>query len=262
MSGDLPHRFAATVADGDDLALDVACLLVAEAVDPTVDVDAELARLDDLAKDVDAQDLDAVVRLLFGVEGFTGDEEDYYDPANSLLPRVLDRRRGIPITLTVLAIEVARRVGVPATGIGMPGHFLLGDPVRPDVFVDPFSGGVLLDRRSCRRVFEELHGDRAEWTDAFLDPVGNLAIVRRVLNNLSQIGRARGERRMLAAILELQTLLPGASTSDRLDLAKAMAAVGRFPEAAELLEAAIDDAPPEAIDDLARAARGLRARLN
>jgi hypothetical protein len=67
---------------------------------------------------------------------------------------------------------------------------------------------------------------------------------------------------MLAAIVELQTLLPGASTSDRLDLAKAMAAVGRFPEAAELLEAAIDDAPPEAIDDLTRAAQGLRARLN
>jgi regulator of sirC expression with transglutaminase-like and TPR domain len=262
MTADLPDRFAATVADGDDLPLDLACLLVAEAVDPAVDVDAELARLDALATQVDAPDLDGVVRLLFGVEGFEGDEDDYYDPANSLLPRVLDRRRGIPITLTVVAMEVARRVGVPATGIGMPGHFLLGDPLRTDVFVDPFSGGVLLDRRSCRRVFEQLHGDRAAWTDEFLDPVGHLAIVRRVLNNLSQIGRVRGERHLLASVVELQCRLPDATTSDRLDLAKALAAVGRFSAAAGLLEGAIDDAPPEAVDDLRRAARYLRARLN
>ncbi len=254
--------FAEVVAAGDDLELDRACLLVARAVDPAVVVDAELARLDDLAGAIATPDFDGVIGHLFGIEGFSGDEDDYYDPDNSLLPRVLDRRRGIPITLSIVAIEVARRVGVVADGVGMPGHFLLGDPLRPDLFVDPFSGGVLLDRDACRRVFEQLHGDRARWDDSLLDPVGRLAIVRRVINNLGQIGRARNRRRLLATVMELQCALPDATAGDRLDLAKALAGVGRFGDAADLLDEAIAEVPDTAVDELETAAKGLRARLN
>lgn len=254
--------FAEVVSAGDDLELDRACLLVAAAIDADVDVDAQLGRLDGLAGAVATPDFDGVIGQLFGVEGFTGDEDDYYDPANSLLPRVLDRRRGIPITLSIVTIEVARRVGVRADGVGMPGHFLVGDPLRPGLFVDPFSGGVLLDRDSCRRVFEQLHGASARWDDSLLDPVGRPAIVRRVLNNLGQIARTRGGRRLLATVMELQCALPDATPGDRLDLAKALAGAGRFGEAADLLDAAIADAPDTAVDELETAAKGLRARLN
>ena len=90
--GPASDDFAEVVGAGDDLALDRACALIAAAIDPAVDVEAELERLDRLADHVATHDFDGVIGHLFGVEGFTGDEDDYYDPANSLLPQVLDRR--------------------------------------------------------------------------------------------------------------------------------------------------------------------------
>ncbi len=246
-----------------DLALDRACLLVAAALsEAEVDVEGELARFDALAAGVAESSLEAVVHHLFGVEGYAGDQDDYYDVANSLLPRVLDRRRGIPITLSVITIEVARRAGVSLVGVGLPGHFLVGDPADADRFVDPFSGGVLLDRQACRRLFEHLHGPKASFVDSYLDPVGPRAIVARVLGNLKQISAARGDRSRLVQVLKMRSVIPRIGPGERAELADALASAGRFDEAASELDELAERSAPADADRLRQAAIRARAHMN
>ncbi len=110
------------------LHLDHAALLLAAHAEPGLDVGAQLDRIDDLAARCPAPTLDGVRGLLFEDMGFSGDTEYYSDPRNSLLDQVLDRRLGIPISLSVLMMEVGRRVGVPLEGVAMPGHFLVRQP--------------------------------------------------------------------------------------------------------------------------------------
>jgi len=246
-----------------DLTLDRACLLIAGALGPDeVDVEGELARLDALAAGVAESSVAAVVHHLFGAERFAGDHDDYYDVANSLLPRVLDRRRGIPITLSVVTIEVARRAGVSLVGVGLPGHFLVGDPADSDRFVDPFSGGVMLDRQACRRLFEHLHGPEASFVDTYLDPVGPQAIVARVLANLKQITAARGDRHRLVQVLKMRSAIPRIGRGERAELADALASAGRFDEAASQLDALAEHSAPADADRLRQAAIRARAHMN
>lgn len=247
------------------LGLDRACLLVAAVLateGEPVDLPHELSRLDDLAEGVKEPTVEAVIRHLFEVEGFAGDRGDYYDPANSLLPSVLDRRRGIPITLSVVMIEVGRRAGVPLIGVGLPGHFLVGDPSDADRFVDPFSGGVVLDRAACQRLFRELHGPEAAFVDEYLDPVGPRQIVARVLANLKHVTSARHERHQLVRVLQMRAAVPGIAVSERAELAQALVAVGRFDEAAAEFERLAAGSPPADAELIRQAAASARARLN
>ena len=152
------ERFVATVArPAVSVPLDEATLCIAAHAEPSVDVDGYLRRLDAVAEGVRAPTLDGLVSHLFSTLRFTGNRRHYYDPRNSFLNHVLDRRIGIPITLSVVVMEVGRRIGVPVAGVGMPGHFLVRDKVDPDVFVDPFDRGQLLDAVGCRQLFEA-HG--------------------------------------------------------------------------------------------------------
>ena len=112
-------------------ALDEASFLIATHARPDLDLPAQLARLDELAAQAGEPTLDGLRRLLFRDLGFSGNEVDYYDPRNSFLDEVLDRRTGIPITLAVVMLEVGRRLGVPLAGVSMPGHFLVRDKVDP-----------------------------------------------------------------------------------------------------------------------------------
>jgi regulator of sirC expression with transglutaminase-like and TPR domain len=254
VADDVTERFAACVARGDDLPLDEACLLAAQRLHPAVDVERERGRLDDLAAGVEEASAAAVVRHLFVDLGFAGDRATYHDVRNSLLPDVLDRRLGIPISLAILAIEVGRRRGVPLVGIGMPGHFLLGERGVTDRFVDVFEHGHPLDAAGARAVFERLH-PRVAWDDGYLAPVGGLAIVTRVLANLANALRRAGDRDGLAAVLDLRLRVPGASLREQRELAVLLGAMGRFREGAAVL-----DATGEA-EDRASALR-MRARLN
>ena len=124
-----------------DLRVDEAAALIAAHANPAVEEAAIFETLDDLAARCRPPTLDGLLRLLFVDEGFHGNTLDYYDPKNSFLDEVLERRAGIPITLAVVTMEVGRRAGVPLAAIGMPGHFLLRDRVDPNVFVDPFDQG-------------------------------------------------------------------------------------------------------------------------
>jgi regulator of sirC expression with transglutaminase-like and TPR domain len=167
---------------------------------------------------------------------------------------VLDRRRGIPITLAVVAIEVGRRGGVELEGIGMPGHFLARPTGEPDRYLDPFSGR-LLDAAGCRAIFEQLARRGEPWDDRYLAPATPIDIVTRVLANLAGAYRRAGDRVGLCGALGLRLHLPAATPTERRELGLLLGASGRFDEGAAVLEVSHE------ATDVAAAAR-LRARLN
>jgi len=257
------QRFAELAARREaEIPLDEAALLIAAHARPDLDLAHELVRLDELAHGCFAPTLDALVTYLFVDLGFAGNRHDYYDPANSYLDQVVSRRVGIPISLGVLTMVVGRRIGVPLVGVGMPGHFLLRDQVDPAVYVDPFGGGRLLDRQGCERAFHAVHGSDAHFDEAFLAPVGNLSILTRMLANLRNIFAAHGDRAGIVAVLELRNRLPGASAEERGELAAALAATGRFGDAARQYEQAGDQLGGSLGAEYRRNADRLRARLN
>jgi regulator of sirC expression with transglutaminase-like and TPR domain len=200
----LPDQFAELVERPDaQIPLDRSWALLSARADPAVDIDTVVGRLDDLAAGCREPTLDGLLRHLFTDLGFAGNQTDYYDPANSYLHQVLDRRVGIPISLSVLTMEVGRRVGVPVAGVGLPGHFVLRDKVDPTVFVDPFAGGALLS------------ADRLASIDpAWLEPVGPRAILNRMLANLVRVFQQRRDHRGLLWALELRVRIPGAAADE------------------------------------------------
>lgn len=240
----------------DAIPLAEAALLIA-AHDHPVDVAAELAAIDDLARDA-PDDVAALAAFLFVEGGFAGNEVDYSDPRNSYLDVVLRRRLGLPITLSVLMIEVASRRELPLHGVGMPGHFLVG--TDDGQFVDPFHHGMLLDERGCRERFEALRPS-AVWHSSYLEPVGPRAILVRMLANLVHTFVDRAPADAVWA-LRLRLAVPGVDPDERRDAAALLGTLGRFEEAASALDRVADEldesGAARARDDAAR----LRARAN
>ena len=149
---------------------------------------ADMARESLRAGDTPLQTAEKINKLLFETLGFRGNTEDYYDPRNSFFNDVLDRRIGIPITLSTVYLEVARRLKFPIVGVGMPGHFIVKFADRDDeFFLDPFNRGVILTREDCRHKLHEMYGDSIEFNDRLLARVTNRQILSRMLNNLKAI---------------------------------------------------------------------------
>ena len=180
-------------------------------------------QLDVLAETCPGYTLDSLVPHLFGRGRFGPDRSDYYDPRNSLINHVLERRVGIPITLSVVALEVGRRVGVPMAGIGMPGHFLLQDKVDRRVFIDPFHGGRLLDAEGCRQLFHDVTGPGSTWSPEYLQPVANLSIVTRMLSNLRVVYTQRHDLGGLRWVMALRATLPKPYGDEPGEFARTMA---------------------------------------
>ncbi len=257
-------RFVALVQGPEEaLALDEVALLIAAHARPGLDIAAEQARLDELAAGVDEPSVEAVCGHLFVTEGFAGNHDDYYDPRNSYLDEVLQRRVGIPISLAVLLLEVGRRVGVTLAGVSMPGHFLVRTlgAAGPARFVDAFDRGTILDEAGCAVRFRKLAGP-APFDPVFLAPVGPSAIVARMLANLDAIAAARADRAMLGWVVRLRAAMPGAPAAVSRRLAGALAASCHFGEAADVLEGLASSDPEADADDDLTTARRLRARLN
>ena len=233
------ERFVRAVSGPeDDLRLDEACLLIsARAGSDDVDgvVTNGLLGLDDLAASCPAASVDELRGHLFGRLGFRGDQRRYSDPRNSYLDQVVARRMGIPITLAVLTVEVGRRLGVDLDPVGMPGHFLVGDPSTGG-YIDAFAGGRLLDERGCHRLFLELAGPEAAWSRDLLDPVGPHAVLARILANLRQSFAEANDLTNLDWVLELRVSIPGVPIQERSQRAAVLSALGRFDEAASELE--------------------------
>jgi hypothetical protein len=198
-----------------------------------VDMVGQLARLDELAAAVEVPTSFGVVRTLFESGRFRGDTLDYYDPRNSFLDDVLDRGVGIPITLSVLMIEVAARVGVELQGIGLPGHFVVGelDGVAriPARFFDPFHGGTVLDAEGCRELVSRLAGGPVAIPAEAWYPSSNASILDRMLNNqkaywmgLTRTGDLSAAT-VLGAVMWARSCLPHVGDRERGEWMRAIA---------------------------------------
>lgn len=263
---DPTSRFSTLVGGSEDVlagALGEAALLIAAHAHSGLDVGAYLERLDQFARDVPAADLDSLVHHLFRVERFSGNTEHFEDPENSYLDAVIDRRLGIPITLSVVLMEIGRRVGITLQGVGMPNRFLVRhDGPEGPVFVDAFDGGLIFDADACAKRFSTSIAPGAVFDPEYLQPVGGRALLARMLGNLKAIQSKRQSSRDLAWVLRLRTAIPGVPLRERAELAQALHATGRYLEAAEVLEHAADMGTSEAAERLRSRARLLRARLN
>ncbi len=195
------EEFAPLVApevQDEDIDLLRASLAYARAEYPALDVERYVAKIESLALRV-RQELNDVLdektvlstlnRVLFEEEGFHGNKDDYYDPRNSYLNEVLERKTGIPITLSLVYMEVARRVGMLVFGVGMPGHFLLKhyDIEGKQTFIDPFHSGHLLSEAECEVRMEEVYEGQMQLRPEFMNTVGKRQILTRMLNNLRSI---------------------------------------------------------------------------
>jgi regulator of sirC expression with transglutaminase-like and TPR domain len=251
-------RFRELVA-ADDVDVAEAALAIAEAGDPPVDRAWCLAELERLAAGV--RDLDSLRGALFGPGGFAGNTADYADPRNSFLHRVLQRRLGIPITLSLVVLEVGRRAGVALEPVSMPGHFLVRHPAT-GWYVDAFGGGALLDGPACMRLLQATTGAVPPAVDeALLPVVGPHDVLRRTLANLQEVYRARGAASSLEWVLRMRLALPAIDVADALELGTALASQGRVLAGAVELER-LGQAHPHLADELLRGARSLRAVLN
>jgi regulator of sirC expression with transglutaminase-like and TPR domain len=222
-----PPRFeelACGADDGIDAALGAA--LIARDVYQDLDIGSLLRRFDELSAPIlrlgidsmtaEAQALE-MAHYLYERQGFAGNESDYYDPRNSLLPDVLERRVGIPITLALVYCEIAKRVGVPARGVSFPGHFLVrierrgADAGRPPIIVDPFFNGRMLDDKSLEALLKRVVGPKVTLRPEHLQPASPRLILVRMLTNLKTVYLARGEdSRALLALDRLVTVAPDA----------------------------------------------------
>ena len=255
-------QFLAVMAGPPEaVPLDLATLLVAAHASKELDVPRGLSRLDDLAADCPGQSAEDLRRYLFDTLGFTGDRLHYDDPRNSMLDQVLSRRLGIPITLSVVMLEVGRRLGIPLFGVGMPGHFLVGEPEGR--YVDPFERGRVLDADGCRRQYHAVLGNDAPWDRAFLAPVGPRVILARILANLRQLYASSDDLVSLSWVLRLRAGVPGVSPDERMELVGVLSALGRYDEAARAVDDLVrTEQAPERADALRGRAVRLRARLN
>lgn len=204
-----------------EINLAEAALFIAQEEYPDLRVEDYLNQLKALATAVEQRLPDARYPLrviqaintyLFEELGFVGNTEAYYDPQNSYFNRVLDRRTGIPITLSLVYLEIAQRIHFPMVGVGMPGHFLIRpDQEEMEVFVDPFHQGEVLFPEDCRDRLTEVFGRPVDLRPEFLRTVTPRQFLARMLTNLKMIYIRQGDmNRTLAAIERILMLFPDA----------------------------------------------------
>ena len=247
-------RFAAAVSQPDErIDLGEAALLIAAQEYPQLALEPYLRRLDVLAERVNDRlsnetappiVLGELTRVLFHEEGLRGNEGAYYDPRNSFLNDVLDRKLGIPITLGVVVLEVGRRLGLPLEGLGFPGHFIVryrGEAVS--LLIDPFDKGRIRFEDQAQELLDRVYAGMVQLKPEFMRAVSRREILERMLRNLKGIYlNAKEDFRALGVIELLLVLRPEARGEVR-DRGIMLARIGRYDEAIEQLEMYLDFAP-------------------
>jgi regulator of sirC expression with transglutaminase-like and TPR domain len=270
-------RFVELISRDDAaIELDRVALAIALAEYPGLDSAAYLTRLDAMAFELrprlspeeSPERLIAVVNAyLFGEEAFHGNAHDYYDPRNSYLNDVLDRRTGIPITLALLYIELSRRVGLRIDGVGLPGHFIVRCQTgRGDVLIDPFNQGAVLSVADCADRVRQLYGNSLRFSPALLRPTSRREIVTRMLRNLKGCYLRRGDLQRALRAVEWTVLADPAQLEELREQGLLRYRLGDFPGALADLERFVEQAPPGRLVDQTRAqvrrVRDLWARRN
>jgi len=203
----------AAIRRESDVALDAAALEIAAIERPGLEPALYLRILDEFARELGnrlgdgargARFVRTANEYIFGELGFCGNEADYYNPSNSCLDAVLDRRRGIPITLSVIYIEVARRLKRPVFGVGLPGHFVVQyNDGEYFTYIDPFHAGKLLSEDDCRRLAREIAGVDIAASPSALAPVSTRYILVRMLNNLRSAYFRSKQNAKAATVMDL-----------------------------------------------------------
>lgn len=257
-----------------DADLGEAALLICADADPRLDVATQLLRLDALADGFRTSgrtltgdplhDGRALASYLSEDQGFVGDAETYHDPRNGLLSSVLDRKRGLPITLSILYVAIGRRLRLPVYPIALPGHVCagIGGGERP-VVLDPFHRGVTLDEGQLAERVEALTGGELAFRRQMLRPAETTSLIRRVLNNLTRDFAAMHQYAQALWSVEVKLALPNSVPDDLRVRGELLSKVGRFDDASAAYRAYIEAAPdaPD-VDEVRGLAIHALARMN
>jgi len=273
---ELTSAFAALVGqDVEDERIDLvrASLTIARTEYPDLDIEKYVVRVDELARRVGArvpesgdaaQTIAALNQVLFQEEEFRGNIENYYDPRNSFLNDVLDRKLGIPISLAVLYMEVARRIGFPLFGVGMPGHFLLKhyDLEGRQVLIDCFDKGHILSDSDCQQRLDEIYSGQLPLQPDFLLAVSRRQILTRILNNLKTVYLSTRSFKKALPLIDLVLVIYPRSPEDVKQRALLRYSLGLMRGAAEDLEQYLKMSPDGSdADDIRQMALSIRRSL-
>lgn len=238
-------RFVAEVLQREEgINLARAALLIASEEERGCDTEGALVALERMGEEalkrIEREPDSSVValnRYLFDELGFEGDRASYYDARNSLLQNVLARRKGIPLTLSIVYMEVGKRAGLRVEGVGMPGHFIVRawDDDGTALLVDPFNREIV-DEEDCQHRLDEIYGGQLALTREHLAPASKRDILIRLLTNLKAVyAQAQMHRRTLACVERILIIAPHA-LSERRDRGILLAQLERFHEAADELK--------------------------
>jgi regulator of sirC expression with transglutaminase-like and TPR domain len=259
--------------EDDKIDLLCAALAIARLEYPALEIKPCIGKVDALAARVqariehagdEAETIAALNQVLFVEEGFRGNDADYYDPRNSFLNEVLDRKLGIPITLALLYLEVARRVGFPLFGVGLPGHFLLKhyDPEGRQLVLDPFHQGRLMTPEACQATLDQIYGGQMRLAPEMLVAITRRQMLVRLLANLKAIYLTRRELRRALPVVDLVLAIYPRSAEDvkqravlRFNLGQTRAALADFDDYLKMAPDASD------ADEVRQAALAIRRQL-
>jgi regulator of sirC expression with transglutaminase-like and TPR domain len=241
-----PIRQFEALTDCPDEQIDLAeaALAIAATEYPGLDPAPSIEALDRLAARVEAGprlsalgNIAAINKVLFEEEKFTGNTSEYDDPRNSYLNDVLERKTGIPISLSLVYTEVARRKGVPLAGLGFPGHFLVKHPGPPaEIVVDPFHGGAVLAPADCLALLHEHFGGEAELKSEYFAAATKKQILARMLNNLKGSYHRRGNYAKVLTMIELSLATSEDVLSNVRDRGMVYFAMRRYSDSAKELK--------------------------
>jgi regulator of sirC expression with transglutaminase-like and TPR domain len=247
LSNDLYVAFREAIdCPEDQIDLGRAALAIATQEYPDLKIDDCLSQLDSLGQAVELRIGDeknpyriiaALNTVLFKEVGFQRNRSEYYDPKNSFLNDVMARKKGIPISLSVIYMEVARRVGLSLAGVGFPGHFLVkyGDG-DVEILIDVYNGGEIRARQDLDLMLQQLYRGQVSYQSGFVAALGKRDILRRMLNNLKWIYLERGEPLKTLSVLDQLVILDPGSASEVRDRGLLYITLECYAQALEDLE--------------------------
>lgn len=276
---ELMNAFSVFVSpDVEDERIDLirSALVIARMEYPALDIEKYAGRIERmsrraaaLAAGMGASGIRATLnRVMFEESNLRGNREDYYDPRNSFLNDVLDRGLGIPITLSIIYMEVARRVGFLLAGVGMPGHFLLkhyGDDGQ-ETLIDCFNRGDILSRQDCQSRLDEIYSGEMALRPEFLHPISRRQILTRMLNNLKTVYLSTRNFRKALPIADLILVIHPRSAEDVKQRALLRYSMGMHALAAEDLDEYLKISPTasdsEEVRQMSLSIRRMMALMN
>lgn len=250
------ERFAALLGEGGPIGIVEGALLIAAREYSDLDMDREMSRISEIGSEAarrvaDMENgenpyarLEVIRSYLFDELGFHGNAGDYEDPRNSYLNQVMDRRTGIPLTLSIIFLEIARAAGFESRGIALPGHFIARvDLDGRRILVDPFGGGRVLTQEDCRALVVRSTGRASLFRPEILDGASPARILTRLLRNLKRIYLSREDYRRALAVVDMLLITTSSEPMETRDRGILMSHLGRVDEAISDLESYLHHRP-------------------